>query len=87
PLCTAEDSVVHQVACDAVGQGDSYGVSFCSDGGHLAKLGLECVLWGPGSIEQAHQPDEFISLEQFARGGQLLQQTIVRQCLESEGTP
>jgi acetylornithine deacetylase len=25
------------------------------------------VVCGPGSIEQAHQPDEFVSLEQLAR--------------------
>jgi acetylornithine deacetylase len=25
------------------------------------------VVCGPGSIEQAHQPDEFVALEQLAR--------------------
>jgi len=31
---------------------------------------------GPGSIDQAHQPDEFISLEQVAQGESFLRRLI-----------
>ena len=81
PLCTSEETLVNQMVCEAVGQEHSLGVSYCSDGGHLAKLGLECVLWGPGSIEQAHQPDEYLSLEQFTLGRDALRDVINRHCL------
>ncbi|MDG2422494.1 MAG: M20 family metallopeptidase [Phycisphaerales bacterium] len=84
PLCTSEEAEVNDLACGAVRQDRSIGVSFCSDGGHLAKLGLECVLWGPGSIEQAHQADEFISLEQLNLGADLLKAAITQQCMRSE---
>ncbi|MBT9442252.1 MAG: acetylornithine deacetylase, partial [Acidovorax sp.] len=29
--------------------------------------GISTVVCGPGSIQQAHQPDEYVSLEQLAR--------------------
>ncbi len=41
-------------------------VSFGSDAGHFQRAGISTVLFGPGSIEQAHKPDEFITIEQIA---------------------
>ncbi|MEM7171295.1 MAG: acetylornithine deacetylase [Pseudomonadota bacterium] len=41
-------------------------VSFCTEGGLFQEAGFSTVVFGPGSIEQAHQPDEFIALEQIA---------------------
>jgi acetylornithine deacetylase len=35
-------------------------VSFATEAGQFQKAGLPTVVCGPGSIEQAHQPDEFI---------------------------
>lgn len=80
PLCTDSGTVVNMLACDAIGQSESIGVSYCSDGGHLSGLGFESVLWGPGSITQAHQPDEFIEVDQFMKGARLLEQVIRVQC-------
>lgn len=39
-------------------------VSFGTEAGLYQKAGIPTVVCGPGSIEQAHKPDEFISLEQ-----------------------
>ena len=36
-----------------------------SDAGHFQKSGISTVLFGPGSIEQAHKPDEFIAISQL----------------------
>lgn len=36
-------------------------VPFGTDGGHFQAAGLSTVVWGPGSITQAHQPDEWIA--------------------------
>lgn len=80
PMCTDADTAVNKLACEAIGQSKSIGVSYCSDGGHLSRLGLESVLWGPGSITQAHQPDEYISLEQFMKGSELLADAIRTRC-------
>ena len=41
-------------------------VPFGTDGGHFQAAGLSTVVIGPGSIEQAHQPDEWIALSELA---------------------
>ena len=40
-------------------------VSFGTEAGMFQKAGVSAVICGPGSIEQAHKPDEFVTLEQL----------------------
>ena len=40
-------------------------VSFGTEAGLFQSLGMSAVVCGPGSIEQAHKPDEFVSVEQL----------------------
>jgi acetylornithine deacetylase len=42
--------------------------AYAAEGGQFQEAGFETVICGPGSIEQAHQPDEFIELSQLERG-------------------
>ena len=42
--------------------------SFASEAGQFQGAGLPAVLCGPGSIDQAHQPDEYVDLSQIERG-------------------
>lgn len=41
-------------------------VAFASEAGIFQKGGIPTVICGPGSIEQAHKPDEFIEVSQIA---------------------
>jgi acetylornithine deacetylase len=41
-------------------------VPYGTDGGHFQAAGLSTVVCGPGSIQQAHQPDEWIEISQLA---------------------
>jgi acetylornithine deacetylase len=41
-------------------------VAFASEAGIFQRAGIPTVICGPGSIEQAHKPDEFIELAQIA---------------------
>ena len=41
-------------------------VSFATEAGHFQAAGLPTVVCGPGSIDQAHKPDEFIAISQLA---------------------
>jgi acetylornithine deacetylase len=41
-------------------------VAFGTEAGLYQDSGIPAVICGPGSIEQAHKPDEFVSLEQVA---------------------
>jgi acetylornithine deacetylase len=40
-------------------------VSFGTDGSHFQAAGWSTVVWGPGSIDVAHRPDEYITLDQL----------------------
>lgn len=61
------------------GAGDARGkVSFGTEAGLFRRAGIEAVVCGPGSIEQAHKPNEFISLEQVARGEAFVARLIER---------
>ena len=43
-------------------------VAFSTEGPFLQALGMETVIFGPGSIDQAHQPDEYLALDRIAAG-------------------
>jgi acetylornithine deacetylase len=52
-------------------------VIFGTEGGLFQqKLGIPTLVCGPGNIDQAHKANEFISLKQFALGGQFLDRLI-----------
>ena len=40
-------------------------VGYATEAGQFQEMGVDTILFGPGSIEQAHQPDEFITLDQL----------------------
>jgi acetylornithine deacetylase len=42
-------------------------VSYATEAGHFQRAGLPTVVCGPGSIDQAHKPDEFLSTDQLAQ--------------------
>lgn len=66
PLRPEEDSVAEEIIRKLTGENQTVSGAFCTEGGHFQAVGMSTVIFGPGSIEQAHQPDEFISLDQLA---------------------
>ena len=56
-------------------------VAFGTEAPHLQKLGLDTIIFGPGSIDQAHQPDEYMSLEMVKPGIGYIRQIIENVCL------
>ena len=56
-------------------------VSFGTEAHFYQCLGLETVVFGPGSIDQAHQPNEFLAHEQVAPAQAALEQAIAHYCL------
>jgi acetylornithine deacetylase len=42
-------------------------VSYCTEAGLFQRAGIPTVVCGPGSIEQAHRPNEFVALDQVAQ--------------------
>lgn len=65
PLLTSVSTEINERLCAHVGQTETAAVSYASDAGPLATMGIECVLYGPGSIEVAHKPNEYVPKDQF----------------------
>jgi acetylornithine deacetylase len=65
-LGSASDAVT-RLAQRLVGESKTTLVAFGTEAGLFKSAGIPTVVCGPGSIEQAHQPDEFVSLDQLAR--------------------
>lgn len=65
PLAQEENGAAEALVRRLTGANESAAVSFATEGGLFQRAGLSTVVCGPGSIDQAHQPDEYIELEQI----------------------
>ena len=63
-----ENGVAETLALRLTGANRAVTAAFASEAGQFQETGISAVMCGPGSIAQAHQPDEFITLEQVAAG-------------------
>jgi acetylornithine deacetylase len=60
------DHPLAALVCDITGAGSAGKVSFGTEGGFYQRAGIASIVCGPGSVAQAHQPDEWIAEEQLA---------------------
>ena len=51
---------------------------FGTEAGIFQNLGVDVVVCGPGSIEQAHKADEFVAVEQLVRCLKMLEKLAVK---------
>ena len=61
------DAWLKHLACSAARNPETRTVSFGSEGGLFQAIGVPTVVCGPGSIEQAHKADEYVTLAQLSR--------------------
>ena len=54
------------------GLGERIGVPFGTDAPHFAATGCPTVVFGPGSIDQAHTADEWVDLDQLRTAAEIL---------------
>jgi acetylornithine deacetylase len=67
-LETPADAEVVELAAALTGNRERIKVAFGSEGGLFsARLGIPTVVCGPGSIDQAHKPDEYVAIDQLQR--------------------
>ena len=62
---TPEGDDVVRLVCKLTGANDCAHVSFATEGGRFEKVGIPAIICGPGHIEQAHKPDEFVAKAQL----------------------
>jgi acetylornithine deacetylase len=81
PPLRADNGLAEQLA-RAISQSreDTITVPFATEGGQFQRAGWSTVVCGPGSIEQAHKPDEFIERSQLQACEAFLDRAIARQC-------
>lgn len=77
PLDTAWDHPVVQALGRArrkvIGEfGEAVGVTYGTDGSFFAPAGIPCVVFGPGSIDQAHSDEEWVGIEETAQAAEIL---------------
>jgi acetylornithine deacetylase len=63
----SKDDAVTRLAMRLAGEQRTTLVAFGTEAGLFKQAGISTVVCGPGSIVQAHQPDEYVTLEQLAR--------------------
>ena len=62
---------------ELLGKSSHKKVVFGTEGGLFKReLNLPTIICGPGSIDQAHKPDEFISIQQIEKGGTFIDKLI-----------
>jgi len=80
PLLLDGGAPVHRTLLGLAGQEADRAVSFATDAGWLSRAGMECAIFGPGSIEVAHKPNEFVPREDLRRARGYLEQAVERFC-------
>jgi acetylornithine deacetylase len=74
---------LRDMVCDLAGDHALRTLSFGSEGGLFQAIGIPTVVCGPGSIEQGHKADEYVTLEQLSRCLDFMQALCER--VRSEG--
>ena len=69
-------SEAERLAMKAAGRNATITVPYATEAGRFQAAGLPTVVCGPGSIDQAHQPDEYISLADLAAGESFMRRLI-----------
>ena len=67
------ESMVRRLAGD---NGPARVVSYGTEAGQFQQAGFSTIVCGPGSIDQAHQADEFIEVSQMQRGGAFMSRLV-----------
>ena len=67
PLRPEPQSAAEHIARLLTGDNQTRVVSYGTEAGLFQQAGMAAVVCGPGSIDQAHKADEYVSLEQLAQ--------------------
>ncbi len=80
PMELAADAPFYRAVCELAGESLVPAADYATDAGWLQRMGMECVLLGPGSIRVAHKPDEHVPLGDLARARELLTRLVASCC-------
>lgn len=61
----AEDNEAQRIVAELVGADEGKFAAFGTEAGVFSALGLSAIVCGPGSIDQAHKPNEYVTVTQL----------------------
>ncbi len=79
-LAAEKDSPAEQLALHCSHTNSTHTVSYCTEAGLFQQAGIPAVVCGPGSIEQAHKPDEYIAVSELRKCEVFLRRLAERCC-------
>ena len=77
-LVMDEDSAAIRLARELTGANQVEAVAYGTEAGHFQAYGIPAVICGPGSIDQAHRPDEFCELSELEACEAFLRKVIAK---------
>ena len=79
-LAVDSDSPAERLALQCTHSNSTHTVSYCTEAGLFQQAGIPAVVCGPGSIEQAHKPDEFIAISELRKCEVFLKRLAEKCC-------
>jgi len=77
----ADSSFVKQ--CEHLSNQPAGAVAFGTEAPYFSSLNIETIVLGPGSIDQAHQPNEFLAINQINPSLNLFKNLIAHYCVSN----
>lgn len=77
-LAPEPHSAAERLGLDLTGANATQTVPYGTEAGHFQAAGIPTIVCGPGTIDRAHQPDEYITLDELAAGEAFLRRLMAR---------
>ena len=79
-LAPEEESPAEHLALHLANANSTHAASYCTEAGLFQQIGIPAVVCGPGNIEQAHRPDEYVDVSELRKCESFMTKLIGR-CL------
>ncbi|WP_298359125.1 acetylornithine deacetylase [uncultured Litoreibacter sp.] len=76
PLQPEEEGAAESLVRQLTGDNGTHVVSYGTEAGQFQEKDYSAIICGPGDIAQAHQPNEFISVDQFRQGEEFISKLV-----------
>jgi acetylornithine deacetylase len=78
PLRPEADGEAERFLRDLTGDNARRVVPYAAEAGQFQRMGFSSAICGPGSIDQAHQPDEFVAISELEKGVEIFGRLLSR---------
>ena len=83
PMELPAEAALYRELCALAGESRQPAADYATDAGWLQRMGMECVLFGPGSIRVAHKPDEHVPIADLAAARGVLERLGASRCRDT----